>query len=70
MAKVVNGQLHVTAADLKKFKKDHGWDKPLAPGFSRFTDRNGITKEYNLADETKKMVNFFNQMGLLRQTQK
>lgn len=64
MAKMVKGQLHVTAADLDKFTKDHGLDKPLAPGEYRVTDRNGVTRTHNMAKDLQALENMMKSMGM------
>lgn len=63
MAKMVKGQLQVTSADLDKFVKDHGWDKPLQPGEFSFTDRNGVTQVRNMADDLKKLDQIMKMFG-------
>lgn len=64
MAKMVKGQLHVTASDLDKFTKDHGLDQPLAPGDYRVTDRNGVTRTYNMKRDLQALENMMKSMGV------
>ena len=63
MAKMVKGQLRVTATDLDKFVKDHGLDKPRKPDEFSFTDRNGVTRVHNMADDLKKLDQMMKMFG-------